>query len=270
MFPFAITVGLASCLCCGGSQRTSKPTPAAEVAPGLPRGSQQKPLTKPMRDALNLVALKRGAEAIERLGPESEAAERLRKMEVEMATGSSLRDALHAVYGDNWSSSAFPREVHAQLVAHDARYLSRMRKLVQSPLQSIWPSGRESVGEQTFRAQLMGLLPKSLRPAEGAPGGYRILHQIELGDGEPLRLGKTKSQMKSFELVQTLELWSLDDQLLFRTTVTGRLLGISAQSALSSDLRMKRASEQVVSRLLAQFLAEAELGRFQIDGIERF
>lgn len=270
MIPLVLTVGMASCLCCGGSLRNPTSTPAAEVAPNLTPIDKKAPSPQAMQEALDLIALKRSVEAIERLGDESEAAERFRKMEVEMATGSSLRDALHVVYGESWFTSSFLREVHAQLVAHDALYLSKMRKLVQSPVRSIWPSGRESFGEQIFRAKLMSLLPKSLRPAKGSPGGYRIRHQIELGNGEALTVVGTKSKMKSFECIQTLELWSGDGQPQFRTTLASRLLGISPNHALTNRGMIERASDRVVARLIAQFLAEAELGHFQVDWHDSF
>lgn len=265
MFPFVLTVGMASCLCCGGSLRNPTSTPAAEVAPNLTPIDKKAPSPQAMQEALDLIALKRSVEAIERLGDESEAAERLRRMEVEMATGSSIRDALHVVYGESWFTSSFLLEVHAQLVAHDSRYLSRIQKLVQSPVRTVWPSGRESWGEQIFRAKLMRVLPKSLRPAEGTPGGYRILHQIELGNGGPINLDGSESKMRSFEVVQTLELWSEDDQQEFRTTLTSRLLGISPKHALTNRGMIERAIDRVVARLIAQFLAEAELGHFQVD-----
>lgn len=240
--------------------------PAAEVPPSLTPIKKQVTPRQTMQTALDMVALKRSAEAIELLSEEDEAGERWRKIEVELATGSSIREALNVVYGENWFTSSFPREVHAQLVAHDSRYLSRIQKLVQSSVRSVWPSGRESVGEQIFLASLLNLLPKALRPTVGSPGGYRILHKIESGDSSSINIGGNRSMMKSFAFMQTLELWSLKDELQFRTTLTSRFLGITPEQALSNRSGVERATEQIMERLIAQFLAEAELGHFQVHG----
>lgn len=218
------------------------------------------PDKSPENAALDLVAQGKIAPALDLLGDTTGTADRIRRVEVERATGQALGNAVRSIYGDKWFESPFQAEIHALLLAYEGNYRDEVKKLVHAPIRSVWPVGDETIGVHVTRSALYELLPEPMRGTTAdAVSPWRIVHRVEVrGKGDPVRLGGKTSAMLSFSSLQTLEWWKDEQTLHFRSTVPKMLLGINRDQALAGLARVNRDAAVLVARLRSTLLHDAE------------